>query len=65
MSWKTPVNNNKGIYVEEQCWYYLTHTKGEEGVYIRLKGISSKVNVIERFKFELAYYNVIPRWDCT
>ena len=51
---------SKAILIEEQQWFYLTHSWGEKGVPMVLvhtfpKGISPKVNAIARLKFELAY----------
>ena len=41
------------IQFETQQWDYLTHSLGDKGVHIFLKGISPKVNVIEWMEFEL------------
>ena len=60
--------NAKAILLEEQLWYYLTHSWEDKGVHTFPKGICPKVNVIARLGFELAYYNsavhrvnIIPR----
>ncbi len=47
------VNNN----IEEQYWYYLTHSWKDKGVHTFPNGICSKVNVIARLEYELAYYD--------
>ena len=47
----------KLFLLEEQLWYYLTHSWEDEGVHAFLKGIYSKVNVIARLENELAYYD--------
>ena len=49
--------NAKAILLEEQQWYYLTHSWEDKGVYIFPKGICLKVNVIAQLEYELAYYN--------
>ena len=36
-------------------WNYLTKSRDDEGVHIFSKGICSKVNIIARLEFELAY----------
>ena len=46
--------NAEAIVVEEQQWYYWMHN----GVHTFPTGISSKVNVISRIEFELAYDDV-------
>ena len=45
--------NAKAIIIEEQQWYYLTHSWEDKGVYTFPKGICPKVNVIARLQFEL------------
>ena len=47
----------KPFSLEEQLWYYLTHTWEDKGVHTFPKGICPKVNVIARLEFELAYYD--------
>ena len=47
----------KAILLEEQSWYYLTHSWEDKGVHTFPKGICPRVNVIERLEFELAYYD--------
>ena len=48
--------NAKAILLEEQLWYYLTHSWEDKGVHTFPKGIFPKVNVIARLEYELAYY---------
>ena len=45
------------LLVEEQYWYYLTHSWEDKGVHTFPKGICPKVNIIAQLEFELAYYN--------
>ncbi len=47
--------NAKAILLEEQFWYYLTHSLEDKGVHTFLKGICPKVNVIPRLEYELAF----------
>ena len=49
--------NAKAILLEEQKWYYLTHSCEDKGVNTLPKGICPKVNVIARLEYELAYYD--------
>ena len=49
--------NAKAILIEEQYWYYLTHSWEDKGVHTFPKGICPKVNVIARPEYELAYYD--------
>ena len=49
--------NAKAILLEEQQWYYLTHSWEDKGVHTFPKGICPKVNVIARLEYELAYYD--------
>ena len=49
--------NAKAILLEEQLWYYLTHSWEDKGFYTFPKGICPKVNVITRLEYELTYYN--------
>ena len=56
--------NAKVIPLEEQWWYYLTHSWEDKGVHIFPKGICPKVNVIARLEYELAYYDsVVHRFN--
>ena len=43
--------------LEEQLWYYLTHSWEDKGVHTFPKGICPKVNVIARLDFQLTYYD--------
>ena len=47
----------KTILLEEQQWYYLTHSLEDKGVHTFPNGICPKVNVIVRLEYELAYYD--------
>ena len=49
--------NAKAILLEEQYWYYLTHSWEDKGVNIFPKGICPKVNVRARLEYELVYYD--------
>ena len=49
--------NAKAILLEEQWWYYLTHSWEDKGVHTFPKGICPKVNVIARPDFEFACYD--------
>ena len=49
--------NAKAILLEEQSWYYLTHSWEDKGVHTFPKGICPKVNVIARLEYELANYD--------
>ena len=49
--------NAKAILLEEQFWYYSTHSWEDKGVHTFPKGICQKVNIITRLEYELAYYN--------
>ena len=51
----TIVSNAKAIFIEDQQWYYLTHSWRYKGVHTFPKGINSKVNIITwlEFKFTL------------
>ena len=49
--------NAKAILLEEQQWYYLTHSWEDKRVHTFLKGICPKVNAIARLEYELAYYD--------
>ena len=43
--------NAKAILLEEQQWYYLTHSWEDKGVHTFLKSICLRVNVIARLSF--------------
>ena len=47
--------NAKIIFVEEQQWYYLTHSLGDKIVHAFSKRTDLKVNAIARMVFELVY----------
>ena len=47
--------NAKAILLEEQLWYYLTHSWEDKGVHTFPKSICPKVNLIARLKYELTY----------
>ena len=47
----------KAILLEEQYWYYLTHSLEDKGVHTFPQDISLNVNVIAWLEFELAYYD--------
>ena len=47
----------KVILLEEQLWYYLTHSWEDKEFHTFPKGICPKVNVIAQLEYELAYYN--------
>ena len=49
--------NVKTILLQEQYWYYLTHSWEDKGVHTFPRGICPKVNVIARLEYELAYYD--------
>ena len=49
--------NAKATFLEEQQWYYLTHSWEDKGAHTFPKGIRLKVNVIARLEHELAYYD--------
>ena len=49
--------NAKAIILEEQSWYYLTHSWEDKGVHTFPKGICPKVNVIARLEYEVANYD--------
>ena len=49
----------KPFFIEEQQWYYLTHSWEDKGVHTFPKGIRRKVNVIARLDIELDYSDVI------
>ena len=51
--------NAIAILLEEQVWYYLTHSWEDRGVHTFPKSICLKVNVIARLEYELTYYNSI------
>ena len=43
------------FFLEEQQWYYVTHSCEDKGVHTFPKGICPKVKVTARLEFELAY----------
>ena len=49
--------NAKAILLEEQYWYYSTHSWEDKGVHIFPKGIWPKVNVIARLEYEPTDYD--------
>ena len=49
--------NAKAILLEEQSWYYLTHSWEDKGFHTFPKGICPKVNVIARLEYELADFD--------
>ena len=49
--------NAKAILLEEQQWYYSTHSWEDKGVRTFPQGICPKVNLIAQLEFELAYYD--------
>ena len=49
--------NAKAILLEEQQWYYVTHSWEDKGVHTFPKSICPKVNVIARVDFELPHNN--------
>ena len=49
----------KAILLEEQQWYYLTHSWEDKGVHTFPMGICPKVNVIMRLEYKLAYGIII------
>ena len=49
--------NAKAILLEEQQWYYLTHSWEDKQVLTFPNVICPKVNVLTRMEFELAYYD--------
>ena len=49
--------NTKAVLLEEQKWYYLTHSWEDNEVHTFPKGICPKVNVIAWLEYELAYYD--------
>ena len=49
--------NANVILLEEQQWFYLTHSWEDKGVHTFPKGICPKVNMIARLEFELVYYH--------
>ncbi len=51
--------NAKAILLEEQQGYYLTHSREDKGAHTFPKGICSKVDVIARLEFELAYFEAV------
>ena len=51
--------NAKVTFLEEQLWYYLTHSWEDKRVHTFSKGTCPKVNVIAQLEFELAYYDSV------
>ena len=49
--------NAEAILLEEQEWYYLTHSWEDKGVHTFPKGICPRVNVIARLEYKLMYYD--------
>ena len=49
--------NAKPILLEEQKWYYLTHSWEDKGVNTFPNVICLKVNIIAQLEFELVYYD--------
>ena len=49
--------NAKAILIEEQQWYYLTHSWEDKGIHTFPKVICPKVNIIGWPEFELTYYD--------
>ena len=49
--------NGISTSVEEQLWFYLTHSQEDKGFYTFPKSICPKVNVIARLEYELTYYD--------
>ena len=49
--------NAKEILLEEQPWYYLTHSWKNKGFHTFPKDIYPKVNVITWLEYELVYYD--------
>ena len=52
-----PLFNAKALLLEEQQWYYLTHSWEDKGVQTFPKSICPKLNVIARLEYELTYYD--------
>ena len=53
------LSNTKAIIVEEQYWYYLTHSWGDKRVHAFPKGIRPKMNIRASREFELAYFEAV------
>ena len=53
--------NAKAILLEEQQWYYLTHSWEDKGVHTFPNCVCLKVNVIARLEYELAHYDSAVR----
>ena len=52
------------ILLEEQLWYYFTHSWEDKEGHTFPKGICPKVNVIARLEYKLAYYDsVVHRFN--
>ena len=54
---RVPPLNAKAILLEEQLWFYLTHSWEDKRVHTFPKGICPKMNVMVQLEFELAYYD--------
>ena len=50
--------NAKTIVIEEQFWYYLSHSLRDNWVYSFPKDSRRKVDVIIRLEFEIALYDI-------
>ena len=53
--------NAKTILVEEYHWYYLTHSRRDNGVHTFPNCISPNVSVIARLEFKFAYFDAALR----
>ena len=49
--------NAKAILLEEQLWYYLTHSWEDKEIHTFPKGINPKVNIIARLEYKPPYYD--------
>ena len=56
--------NAKVILVEELLWYALTDSWGDKWLHTFPKGISMKVNLIDRLDFDHAYHHVTIQQVC-
>ena len=48
----------KPFLIEEQQWYYLTHSWVDESIHTFSKDITLKVNIIAQQEFELLHYYI-------
>ena len=56
--------NAKSILLEEQSWYYLTHSWDDKGVHTFPKGICPKVYVTAKLEYEVSYNDsVVHRFN--